>query len=208
MSVNPQGDVCSPFSENMAKRTSQKHYKPNVKKKTCRVHSVYDGDTVTVDWEKYSWLGFKKDVRHVKVRLAYIDTPELRYKQSGALQAKELLEKLIQGKRVIVEYEQLPAGGARRGDYNRMLAVIHLQRTFLPNVNINQLLLKKGLARMYSNPDDITPHHRKRLIRAERYAQRRHLGIWRFRHEKDSSDMLLYIVIGAVIGILIGIALV
>ena len=195
----------------MTRRESRKRHKPNVKKKTCRVHSVYDGDTVTVEWDEYSWLGLKRDARPVKVRMAYIDTPELRYKQPGAMRAKELLEKLIQGRRVILEYEELPNGRPRKGDYNRVLAVMHLQRTFLPNVNINQLLLKKGLARLYGKPDDITPHHRKRLKRAERYAQRRKLGIWRISkgHYKDgSSHILSFIVIGIVIGILIGIALI
>ncbi|GAK57574.1 putative thermonuclease [Candidatus Vecturithrix granuli] len=183
---------------------------PNVKKEICRVRSVYDGDTLTVEWAKSSWLGFKTEVRPVKVRLAYIDTPEIRYKQAGALQARELLEKLVQGKHVIVEYEQLPSGGGRRDDYNRMLAVVHLQRTFLPNVNINQLLLKKGLARLYHKPDNITPHHLKKLIRAERHAKRRRLGIWRMTRDQQSvssSDIVLYIVLGIIVGIVIGLAL-
>ncbi len=190
--------------------TSPRRHKPHIKKKTCRVHSVYDGDTITVEWEYPSWLGLKKNVRLVKVRLAYIDTPELRYKEPGALKARDLLKKLIGGKRVILEYEQLPGGGPRKGDYNRMLAVIHLQRTFVPNVNINQLLLKKGLARLYKNPDNITPHHRKRLIRAERYAQRRQIGIWRKARKGDqrtSSDFMVYVLIGIALGLLIGLIL-
>ncbi len=99
---------------------------PHVKKEICRVRSVCDGDTLTVEWAKSSWLGFKTEVRPLKVRLAYIDSPEIRYKQVGALQAKALLEKMLQGKRVVVEYEQLPSGGGRRDDYNRMLAVVHV----------------------------------------------------------------------------------
>ena len=191
-------------------RNIRKPRKPLIRKHTCRVRSVYDGDTLTVEWAEFSWWGFKKHVRPVKVRLAYIDTPEIRYKQAGALQAREFLEKLVMGKRVVVEYEELPGGGARRGDYNRILAVVHLQRSFLPNVNINQLLLKKGLARLYHNPDNITPHHVKKLLRAERQAKRRCRGVWRNTRDQQvnaSADVLFYIAIGIVLGILIGIAL-
>ncbi|MDY0091081.1 MAG: thermonuclease family protein [Candidatus Vecturithrix sp.] len=183
---------------------------PHVKKEICRVRSVCDGDTLTVEWAKSSWLGFKTEVRPLKVRLAYIDSPEIRYKQAGALQAKALLEKMLQGKRVVVEYEQLPSGGGRRDDYNRMLAVVHVQRTFLPNLNINRLLLKKGLARLYHKPDNITPHHLKKLIRAERHAKRRRLGIWKMSRDQQSvssTDIVLYIVLGIIVGIVIGLAL-
>lgn len=194
----------------MARNISPKQHKPHVKKKKCRVHSVYDGDTITVKWEEPAWLGFSKSARLVKVRLAYIDTPELRYKEPGAVKAKDLLEKLVNRKRVILEYEQLPGGGPRKGDYNRMLAVIHLPRAFLPNVNINRLLLKKGLARLYKKPDNITPHHWKGLIRAERSAQRQHLGIWRGSRKWDqqlSSDIMVYVLIGIALGLLIGLIL-
>ena len=175
------------------------------------MRSVYDGDTITVEWKNSSWFGLKRDVRAVKVRLAYIDTPELRSKEAGASQAKEFLEKRLTGKHVILEYEQLPAGGPRKGDYNRMLAVIHLQRVFLPNLNINKFLVKKGLARLYSNPDNITPHHFKSLIRTERRAKHRKIGIWRYVRERDSgksSKVFWYVLIGIVVGILIGLSLV
>lgn len=193
----------------MARRI-RKSKKPLIRKRSCRVRSVYDGDTLTVEWTEYSWWGFKKYVRPVKVRLAYIDTPEIRSKQAGAIQAGDFLEKLVLGKRVVVEYEELAGGGVRRGDYNRILAVVHLQRSFLPNVNINQLLLKKGFARLYHNPDNITPHHVKKFLRAERQAKRYRRGVWRNTRGQQtsaSSDVLLYIAIGIVLGILIGIAL-
>ena len=158
-----------------------------------------------VEWADYSWLGLKKEIRMVKLRLAYIDTPELRHKQPGALQAQDLLESWLKGKYVIVEYEQLPGGNPRKGDYNRVLAVVHLPRMFLPNMNINRELLKKGLARLHKNPDNITPHHRKSLARAERSARRRRLGIWKtaYLRENNSSHILLYITIGIALGILI-----
>ncbi len=189
---------------------SHQHHTPHVKKKICRVRSIYDGDTLSVEWEDSSWFGLKQDIHPVKVRLAYIDTPELRYKQAGAVQAKELLEKLLSGRRIVVEYEELPTGGIRRCDYNRVLAVIHLQRTFLPNLNINELLLRKGLARLYSHPDNVTPHHVKRFARAEQYAKRRNLGLWRDTDEQQLRKwgrVFWYIFVGIVVGIIIGMAL-
>ena len=193
----------------MARKISKRRHKPLIKKEVCRVHSVYDGDTITVEQVRYSWLWLKKDVRLIKVRLAYIDTPELRDKQAGAVQAREFLKKLIHGKRVVLEYEQLPSGKPRKGDYHRMLAVVHLQRKFFPNVNINRLLLKKGLARLYANPDNITPHHWRGLVQAESYARRRHLGIWgreRVSHKEKSSGVFWYVLLGMILGFLIGIA--
>ncbi|MBD3307566.1 hypothetical protein GF339_14115 [candidate division KSB3 bacterium] len=178
--------------------------KPRIKKESCRVLGVYDGDTIQVERVRYSWLGLKKDVYPAKVRLAYIDTPELRTREAGAKRAKALLEKLLTGKRVWLEYEQLPSGRARTGDYQRILAVVHLQRTFLPNLNVNHLLLKQGIARLYRRPDNITPHHWKRLMRAERHAQRRRVGLWRNEGQRTASALWEYLLTGILIGILTG----
>jgi len=194
----------------MARRASGKQGKPRIKTKAYQVHSVYDGDTITVEWVERSWLGLRKEVRLVKVRLAYIDTPELRQKAPGAATAKKVLEKLIAKKRIILEYEQLPNGNPRMGVYDRMLAVVHLERIVFPNVNVNELLLRKGLARLYDNPDDITPHHRKRFTRAERHARRRRLGVWKLLeagHGYGSLKTWISVGIGIIIGILIALAL-
>ena len=176
-----------------------------IKKKRCRVLSIYDGDTITVEWVQHSWFGLKKDLRDVKVRLAYIDTPELRHKEEGAYEAKAVLEKLLQGKNVLLEYETMPDGSPREGDYDRILAVLHLQRTLLPNINVNEFLLKRGLAELYKNPDNITPHHLKRFQRAERCAREHDIGIWGYE-EKEAvarGNMLWYMLGGIGIGVLL-----
>lgn len=193
----------------MARNTSQKHRKPRIKKEVCRVHSVYDGDTMTVERVKYSWLGFRKHVRLLKIRLAYIDTPELRYQEPGAQNAKEVLDNLITGKPVMLEYEVLSTGVPRTGSFNRILAVVHLQRMVFPNININELLLRKGLARLYRNADNITPHYRRRFAKAERYAQRKHLGIWRQSQDQPSQGSPTWLLVGTgiAIGIVIGLLL-
>ena len=166
----------------MAQKSPRKRrHKPVIKKEYCRVMSVYDGDTITVERTRSSWLGLKRHEFHTRLRLAYIDTPELRYKEFGAVSAKEMLEELVEGKRVMLEYEVLPSGHPRTGDFNRILAVVHLQRLVFPNININEFLLRKGLARLYHRADDITPHHRRRFVRAEKYAKRCQIGVFIYR---------------------------
>lgn len=185
----------------MSVKNSNKH----IKKKRCRVLSIYDGDTITVEWEERSWFGFKKELRDVKVRLAYIDTPELRFKEDGAQQAKEVLESLLKGRHVLLEYESMADGSPVKGDYDRLLAVLHLQRTFLPNININELLLKKGLAELYKNPDNITPHHLKRFQQAEHYAKEKELGVWGYKEEDiaQKGGVFWYVLTGVAIGVVL-----
>jgi len=189
--------------------TPRQAHQALIKKKRCRVLSVYDGDTLTVEWTTSAWLGLKRQVRHEKIRLAYINTPELRYQQPGAIQAKEFLAQQLTGRRVILEYAQLPNGQPRTCEFQRILAVVHRERTFLPNVNINEALLKKGLARMFNHADNITPHHRKQFERAERTAQRRAIGIWQERQSESltSASHFWYYLAFTLVGIIIGIFL-
>ena len=184
---------------------SVKYSKKYIKKKRCRVLSIYDGDTITVEWEDRFWFGLKKELRDVKVRLAYIDTPELRFKEAGAQQAKEALKSLLQGKHVVLEYETMPDGSPRQGDYDRLLAVLHLQRTLFPNINVNEFLLKKGLAALYENPDNITPHHLKRFQQAARYAKSRELGVWGYQEDEavEKGGVLWYVLGGIAVGVVL-----
>lgn len=195
----------------MSRTSPQKRRrKPLIKKERCRVKSVYDGDTITVERVHSSWFGLKKQVSHAKVRLAYIDTPELRYQEFGAASAKDVLEHLIEGKYVLLEYEVLPHGAPRTGDFNRILAIVHLECLIFPNRNINELLLREGLARIYPKADNITPHHHRRFLRAEKYAKRHHLGIWQqatSQQPRRRQGAWFVMAIGIVIGVLIGIFL-
>ena len=85
------------------------HYK-------AEVLSVYDGDTVTLMIDQ----GMKHFAR-VKVRMIGIDTPEIRTrdldeKQRG-YQAKEYLQRRIEGKTVVVHT-------VKKGKFGRWLGVI------------------------------------------------------------------------------------
>lgn len=185
--------------------------KSRIRKIAGRVRTVHDGDTVTVERENCLGFSFRRRRGRLKVRLAYIDTPELRYSEPGAQSAQQVLEKLIGGKRVFLEYEQLPSGRPRTGSFSRILAVIHLQRTFLPNLNVNHWLLRKGVAQLYDDPDNITPHHWKRFQCAERTARRQKLGIWKYRAAARRGVGIgtwIAVGVGMLIGIVIGVLLV
>jgi endonuclease YncB( thermonuclease family) len=162
----------------MKRQSFRKRQKPRLKKEHCRVVEVIDGDTITVKREHYAWFFLLKHSDLIRVRLAYIDTPELRQHQRGAKNARQVLARLLRKRRVIIEYQELAGGAARTEMYNRMLAVVHLDRMFLPNLNVNEYLLRKGVARLYNNPDNITPHHQQRFIQAEQYARRTRRGLW------------------------------
>lgn len=195
----------------MSRTSPQKRRrKPLIKKERCRVTSVYDGDTITIERVHALWFGLKKQVSHAKVRLAYIDTPEIRNQEFGAASARDVLEQLIEGKYVLLEYEVLPHGAPRTGDFNRILAIVHLERLILPARNINEVLLREGLARLYPKADNITPHYYRRFQRAEKYAKRHHRGIWQqavSQQPRRRQDAWLVMGIGILLGILIGLVL-
>lgn len=192
----------------MARKSPQKRRRKSlIKKERCRVTSVYDGDTITVERIHSSWFGLKKQVTPAKVRLAYIDTPELRHQEFGAASARDVLEQLIEGQYVLLEYEVLPHGAPRTGDFNRILAVVHLERLIFPDQNINELLLREGLAQIYQKADNITPHYRRRFLRAEKYAKRHQLGIWQqsaSQQPRRQHGAWFVMGVGILIGVLIG----
>lgn len=113
------------------------------------VISVYDGDTITIAcnmyWDKYTAYKFN-------VRLAGIDTPEIRTRDSNqkkvAIIAKKFLESLILNKKIIlndVKYDK----------YGRILANIYLPGN--EDTSISNLLIQKRLAVVYDGGTKITP---------------------------------------------------
>ncbi len=94
------------------------------KKETARVKFVYDGDTILIDSNQ-------------KVRLLGIDAPEKGERCYQA--AKDYLLDLVLNKEVVL------IGGKRDKDqYERLLRWV-----FVDGHNVNLLLLKEGLARVY-----------------------------------------------------------
>jgi len=95
------------------------------------VLEVLDGDTILLDGK-------------VRLRLRHIDAPELEY--CGGMEAKELLEKLVKGKKIVIQEKILDQQG-------RALALI-----YVGNELINKKILETGWARYHhdkSNKEEL-----------------------------------------------------
>lgn len=120
-----------------------------------RVASVYDGDTFTLD-------------DGTKVRLKWVNTPELRPKEAYGIEARDAARLWIDGQVVeLVLDSREPVDG-----YGRAVAGARL-----PNGDdLSVLLLEKGLGHVFVIPPDdtdITPH-----IAAQKRAKAARVGIW------------------------------
>ncbi|MBC8147433.1 MAG: thermonuclease family protein [Bacteroidetes bacterium] len=103
---------------------------------TAYVIDVYDGDSITVDID----LGFGIIMTSKKIRLYGIDAPEIRGdERERGLISKDWLSKKIEGEQIILKtYKD------RTGKYGRYLADIYFN-----GENLNELMLKEGLAEKY-----------------------------------------------------------
>jgi len=91
-------------------------------KQTISVIGVIDGDTLVLEGK-------------VKVRLRYIDAPELEF--CGGTEAKETLRELVVGKKVVIG-EQIP------DQYGRAMAMVYVGGTL-----VNQKMLESGWAKYH-----------------------------------------------------------
>ena len=102
----------------------------------AKIISVYDGDTVRMDIS----LGFNNWLLNQSVRLFGINTPEIRGSQKlDGLISRDRLRDLIGGKEIILESHK-----DKTGKFGRILGTIYLD-----GVNINELLVREGLAVRY-----------------------------------------------------------
>lgn len=102
-----------------------------------QVVSVYDGDTIRVDID----LGLKTWIRNEKIRLARINTPELRgAERPQGLAARDFLRDLIADKEIFLQTLK-----DKQGKYGRYLGEIWLEIRG-EWVNINDYLVQNGHA--------------------------------------------------------------
>tara|TARA_R110000851_G_scaffold38425_1_gene98626 strand:- start:124 stop:450 length:327 start_codon:yes stop_codon:yes gene_type:complete len=103
---------------------------------SAEVKKVYDGDTITVDFD----LGFGIILRKQKIRLLGINTPEVRgeSRDQGLISRDRLRERIL-GKTVTIKTSR-----DKKGKYGRWLGEV-----FIKDENINQWLLNEGLAAVY-----------------------------------------------------------
>jgi micrococcal nuclease len=119
-----------------------------------KVKSIKDGDTIIL------WNG--EEVRYIG-----IDTPEK--SQPYFEEAKELNRKMVEGKRVSLEYDQ-----ETKDKYFRILAYVWVE-----SLLVNAELIKKGLASTYAHPPNLK--YRNYFCSLQRQAQKAKIGIWSIR---------------------------
>jgi micrococcal nuclease len=123
---------------------------------------VIDGDTVELTGGD-------------RVRLLGLDTPERG--ERFYTTAKELLARLVEGKRVRIEY-----GNARRDRYGRMLGYLFSDDTLLAN----RVLIDSGLGYLYLFSDnDLASSEIKTMLAAQRNAIDRKVGLWSVSREPE-----------------------
>lgn len=100
------------------------------------VTKVYDGDTITVDFD----LGFGIVLKKQTILLLGINTPEVRgSERADGIISRDALRQRILGKQVIIKTSK-----DKKGKYGRWLGEV-----FVADENINQWLLNEGYAKEY-----------------------------------------------------------
>jgi len=103
----------------------------------AKVRRIYDGDTIFLDID----LGLSMNLRNEKIRLARINTPELRGAEKPAgLAARDFLINLISRKNILLETIK-----DKKGKFGRYLGEIWIE-TDNGFENVNDLLVKNGHA--------------------------------------------------------------
>jgi endonuclease YncB( thermonuclease family) len=117
------------------------------------VIKVIDGDTI--------WI--KKDNKHIKVRLSYIDAPEL--KQNFGIRSRNFLSNLVLDKMIEVNTN-------KKDRYNRHLGEIYIHNT-KESIFVNAKMIKSGNAWVYK-----TYTNNPYLKNLEDYAKMKKKGLW------------------------------
>ena len=117
------------------------------------VIKVIDGDTI--------WV--KSNNKHIKVRLSYIDAPELR--QKHGVHSRDKLSELVLNKNVEINTY-------RKDRYNRHLGEVYIFNSS-KSVFINAVMLKSGNAWVYKRY-----RNNEYLINLENNARMANKGIW------------------------------
>jgi endonuclease YncB( thermonuclease family) len=120
----------------------------------ARVTSVYDGDTFTL-------------ATGDKIRLKWVNTPEMKPEEPYAREAKEFTERFILDESV----KLLLDGPNPRDSYGRVLAGI-----IGPRGNLTEELLRNGYGHLFIIPPD--PLDATPLIAAQEEARANRRGIW------------------------------
>ena len=111
------------------------------------VLGVIDGDTIVLDGK-------------TRLRLRCVDAPELEY--CGGIEAKALMEKLVDGKKVVIKEQIIDARG-------RPMALVYVDGKL-----VNEEIIKSGWGRYHSDKTSV----REVLKSAYKHAREEKLGIF------------------------------
>ncbi len=122
---------------------------------TASVVSVYDGDTFTLDTGD-------------KVRLQWVNTPELRPAEPYGIEARDAAEAFLGDKPISLTY-----GAVLRDGYGRLLAAPQVEGRWLA-----EHLLEQGLGHLFLIPPVETTVDVDALLAAQEKARKANRGIW------------------------------
>jgi micrococcal nuclease len=148
----------------------------------AEVAKVIDGDTIVLDGgEKVRYLGINAPEIMVRDGKQWIPKAQI-----CGEEAKTYNQKLVEGKRVRLEYDQ-----RKRDDYNRILAYV-----WGDGVLVNGELLRKGLALV----DVRSPNrkHQKMFFDFQKEARDFHRGIWGKIEDHSFSEQEAFKLIGEI----------
>jgi len=142
-----------------------------------RVLEVIDGDTVKLSSGRL-------------LRYIGLDTPEIRVKKEGqfvyspqpfAQEAKEYNRKLVEGKRVRIEFDV-----EKKDHYGRLLGYCFVADTF-----VNAELIEQGYAVIYTRPPNVK--YADLFLKLQKQARQEKRGLWGSYEVIDQSQAYLYI---------------
>lgn len=109
----------------------------------AHVTDVYDGDTITVDID----MGMGLWQRDMRIRLWRINTSEVRgSERDEGLATRDFVRSIILGRDILLRTILDKRGQDRTGKYGRLLGEVLVEDDSGRMLNVNQLLLEKGLA--------------------------------------------------------------
>lgn len=120
---------------------------------TANVTSVYDGDTLTLSTGD-------------KVRLKWVNTPEIRPPEAYAVEAREAAKAFVSGKTVKLLY-----GETTRDSYGRLIAGVEVE-----GKSLTEHILEMGLGHLFVIPPDDTDL--TGFIAAQERARKARRGLW------------------------------
>lgn len=107
------------------------------------VTDVYDGDTITVDMD----LGLGIWRKGQKIRFWKVNTPELRgADRVVGLQVRDFVREMLLNKQVLIRTILDKRGVDSTGKFGRLLGEILVEDAQGRLVNVNEMLLERGLA--------------------------------------------------------------